>query len=127
MFSNKLRKGTPKSVCHWLRVIGGSNTDAVLNRILLGGMYLRRLDISSFGRLCYTLSYYICVESVFLPFGAPMTYDRGECCAPFISKTYLKHTLEYLRTHFGAFGNFSFWVKCWLMKRRNPQELTKDS
>ena len=54
-----------------------------------------------------------------------MKNDRGECCAPFISKNYWKHILEYARTNFGWFGDFSFLVKFCLMRTRNTRILSK--
>ena len=68
-----------------------------------------------------------CAHLIHKPFGAPMKYDGGECCAPFTSKNYSKHTLEYPRTNFGWFGNFSFLVKFWLMRRQNTRKLSNDS
>ena len=64
---------------------------------------------------------------VFSPKGPPRHNDRGECCAPFIPKTYQKHTLEDSGTNFGRFGNFSFLVKFWLMTDRNTRKLSKVS
>ena len=68
---------------------------------------------------------HICVEPGKLPFGPTSRDSRGECCAPFTSKTHAEHTLEVIFQSLGIFWNLSKIDHMWDQKPQSLKGLQK--